>query len=326
MKRKTEVYKINMLQRNADLGEIRKKELEEYTVLNDFLEYFFLEYKHTDTNDRKEKLNSKDICFFIDQVEKETEMYKVVLKYLKFNKATSVKNINTLQVKYTKDKNDGDEERQHYLIKTYDNINRAILVYEKLTGAVTIGMINNHMNKAFRKWVKENYEDDDCKEILKFEIKIQVVPSQDFINELSSMDKISLLRITVDKEKITSDEDILYSGDNVVRKDIDIVYKPIKSLSLTRGSVVKYFEMQQSNKEKINRVVINGKINGNNITLDTERMKLSEYIETNLDIDGLVESKDILAKYVKLVNERFNTYFNEIINKEIVVEVDESEE
>lgn len=106
------------------------------------------------------------------------------IKYIKFNKNTNVVDINTLTPRYHKDKTDGDEERQHYVIKTYKNTNRAVLIFEKISGAVTIGMLSEHINKIYRKWVKNNFYKEKSNELLGFEIKIEVVPSPDFIKEL----------------------------------------------------------------------------------------------------------------------------------------------
>lgn len=328
VKRRTEIYKINIMERNPDIGKIDKKELSKYIILGEYISFYFSEYKHTKDNDRKVTKKSKNICYYIDNVKAEDDIYSVILKYIKFNVSTNVVAIDTLESKYRKAKNEGDEERQHYIIKKYNNTNKAIFVYEKITGAVTVGMINEHMNSAYRKWIKKSYEDDEERRryLLNYEICIEVIPSPDFIKEIEKMDKISLLKVTVDREKLTSNEDILYAEDNVSRKMVDILYKPIPTLSFSKGKIIKYFEMYQNNKEKIRRLVINGRNNGDSVSLDTERMKLNEFIEANIDIDGLINSEDILNRYKKLLSERFKEYINNIINKEIVLEIDDKEE
>lgn len=320
VKRKTEVYKILIKQKqgvkNSDNYELL--ELEDNIILKDFLDYY-----HTKENNDKVTINSKDICYYMDYIDKKDDLAKIRLKYIKFNKNTNVVNIDTLEPKYKKDKKEGDEERQHYIFKTYDNMNRAVLIYEKITGAVTIGMLENNINKYYRRWIKSKYENnaDERGRLLTYEIKIEVVPSPDFIEELLSMDKINLLKITVDKEKITSDEDIIFSEDHISRKEIDLVYKPIKGLSFSKKSIVKYFENYKNGKFKINRILISGRKQGNGISLDTEQMKLSKYIETELDIDGLIKSDNIFDKYEKLVNDSFKDYFNNVF-----IDIEESED
>lgn len=327
IKRKTEVYKISILERQPELGRIDKIELNDFIILKDFIDYYYINYVHTEENDRKVQINSKNICYYIDSASTSEEMNSVVLKYIKFNKSTNVVNIKTLESQYKKDKNEGDEERQHYLVKTYSGINRAILIYERITGAVSIGKINAQMNRAFKGWIKDKYiDEEERKYLLGFEIKIEIVPSPDFIEELSKMDKISLLKVTVEKERIVTDEDIIYSEDNISRKDIDIIYKPIPKLSFSKSKIISYFNNYVNNRTKIKRIVINGRRDGNNIALDTEQMKLSKYIHAEVDIDGLINSEDILNKYKNLVDESFNEYFNDIITGEVIIEIDESEE
>jgi hypothetical protein len=311
IKRKTEIYKILIKQKQGDKHSDSYElfELEKKIILKDFLDYY-----HTKENNGKVTLNSKDICYYIDYIDKKEDLTKVRLKYIKFNRNTNVVNVDTLEFRYKKDKKEGDEERQHYIIKTYDNTNRAVLIYEKMIGAVTISMMESNINKYYKKWIKSRYENepDERNELLSYEIKIEIVPSPDFIEELLSMDKINLLKITVDKEKITSDEDIIFSEDHISRKDIDLVYKPIKGLSFSKKKVINYFKNYQDGKTKINRILISGRKQGNGISLDTEQMKLSKYIETELDIDGLVKSENIFEKYEKLVNESFKDYFNNV--------------
>lgn len=324
LKRKTEVYKVIVQQKQANTGNnsYELEELGDKVILEEFLDYYFNNNVHSNTNNQKVTLNSKNICYYIDSVEKDDNVSKVKLKYIKFNKNTNVVNIDTLESKYTKDKKDGDEERQHYIIKTYNNTNRAILIYEKISGAITVGMLESHINRAYRKWIKNAY-DDDKEYLLGFEVRILIVPSPDFIEELSNMDKISLLKITVDKEKIVSDEDIIFSENNVSRDDVDIVYKPIQGLSFSKSKVINYFKLfkNETSKKRIKRIVITGRRDGSGISLDTEQMKLSKYIDIKLDTDGLVDSDSIFQKYTRLVNENFEEYFNELI-----IDIDESEE
>ncbi|AGF57012.1 hypothetical protein B0P06_004703 [Clostridium saccharoperbutylacetonicum] len=184
-------------------------------------------------------------------------------------------------------------------------------------------MISENINKIYRQWVKDNFAKEKCDKLLGFEIKIEIVPSPDFVKELEKMDKISLLRVSVDKENLTQDEDIAYGEENVLRKNVDVWYRPIKGLSFSKSKVIKYFENfnNPTKKEKISRIVIGGRADGNPISLDTERMKLSKYIETELSVDGLVNSEDIFKNYNKLLNVEFKEYFNNIF-----LEIEESEE
>ena len=303
--RKTEVYKVLIEKKifEKDSVEYKYDELiRPNNILENSLKYYYNNYIHTPTNNKKVKLNSSNICYYMDSVEEKNDVRMVKLNYIKFNKNTTVVDIDSLTAKYKKDKNDGDEEYQHYVIKTYNNINRAVLVFEKITGAVTITMLKAHLNKAYREWVKNNYtkeEQEEKQELLGYAINIKAVPSPDFIEELEKLDKISLLKITVDKEKLTKDEDINFSEENISRPDVDITYKPIQGLSFSKSKMKQYFKIfeEQTGKSRIKRIVINGRKEGNGISLDTEQMKLSKYIKMEVDSEGFVDSKSIFSKY-----------------------------
>lgn len=102
-----------------------------------------------------------------------------------------------------------------------------------------------------------------------------------------------------------------------------MLYKPIQTLSFSKNKVKRYYDKFENNssKNKIRRMVIEGRKDKNAIRLDTECMKLSEYIKTKLDLNGLVDTNDILTQYTELVNKNFKEYFNSIF-----VNIDESEE
>lgn len=211
--RKTEVYKILISEKQMERGstDYILKELKDKIILEDFLNYFY----DKEIN-KKYTLKTKDICYYINKVEKDNNIRKILLKYIKFNKRTNIVNIETLEAKYQKDKNEGDEEKQHYLIKTFKDTNKAVLIFEKVTGAVTVGILQKDINKIYRKWVKETKESEK-KLLLQYDIRIEAVPSPEFVDELMKMDRISLVKITVDKEKLTDDEDILFAEENISR-------------------------------------------------------------------------------------------------------------
>ncbi|WP_236884020.1 hypothetical protein [Clostridium botulinum] len=317
--RKTEVYKILISEKQMERGstDYILKELKSKIILEDFFNYFY----NKETN-KTHTLKSKNMCYYIDNVEKEDNIRKILVKYIKFNKRIKIVDVKTLKANYQKGKNEGDEEKQHYLIKIFKNTNRAVLIFEKVVGAVTIGILERNINKIYREWIKENRQSE--KDILlKYYINIEIVPSPEFIDELMKMDRISLVKVIVDKEKLTNDEDILFSEENISRDEVEVSYKPIQNLSFSKQKVKKYYKnfQNQNCKNKISRMVIQGRKDKNAIRLDTECMKLSEYIDTKLDVDGLVDTNDILTKYTELVNKNFKEYFNNIF-----VDVDESEE
>ncbi|MGL5153066.1 MAG: hypothetical protein ACRC7N_21105, partial [Clostridium sp.] len=164
------------------------------------------------------------------------------------------------------------------------------------------------------------YKDDSNKKLhlLRFNVKIYPIPSKNIFAELANLDKISVMKVTVDKEKFTNDEDILFSEDNISRDEVELVYKPIQGRSFSKSKVQAYVR-KFLNKEKVKRILINGKKSGNLITLNTELMKMSEFIDVKIGDDGLVASEDIFDKYYELIDSD-KEYLNEIF---IVIEGEE---
>lgn len=314
MKRKTEIYKIIIEEKQVIENQENYKieELTKEIVLDEFLGYFYNSNTYDKEKDNKRLIKSKDLCYFIEYCNVAKEIRKVKTKYIRFNKKTQVVNIKTMSPSYEKSKDEGDEEKQHYVIKTQKNSNRAILIWEKIIGAMTIGMLEKDINSSYRKWVKTL--PDDKHYLLQYHVKFYAVPSPKFIQELQQLDKISLLKVTIDKEKLTDDEEIIFSDGHLSRNTVDVIYKPLQRKSFTKKSVIKYFELFETPKgrTKINRIVIQGRKEGNAISLDTEGMKLSEYINTNIDEDGQIDTDHLFSKYTDLINKNFKSYFDDM--------------
>ena len=147
-------------------------------------------------------------------------------------------------------------------------------------------------------------------------MKIVAVPDKGFLDELVQMKRISLLKVTVDTEESTIDEDILFSGDNMAKKEIEIIYKPKQKKSFGTDTIEKYYKnflTNENSKRKIKRIILEGRKEAGKIKLDTEGMKLSEYVRAELDDNGIIKSDDIFYKYGELINTRFKEYLKNII-------------
>lgn len=338
MKRKTELYKIILQDKHVNEKGFFD-ELKSDIILKKFFDYYYenivdkktIDEVATDedgednneiTNNKykiKKDIKSKNICYYVKSVEevdsKDEEIDKIrniTIEYIKYSKKLKIVDKDTLEEKFQKDKNQGDLERQHYVIKSLANSNKALIIWEKVLGAVTLGLIEKDINSVFRIWVKDKYSDDDEKKknLLGFNIKIYPIPSKDFFEELANLQKVSLMKITVSREKITSDEDILYSGDNVCRDDVELIYKPKDRLSLSKRKIENYVR-KFINGTEVKKILIDGKKDGNLIKLNTELMKMSKHIDIKIDEDGLIDSHDLFVKYNELINID-EDYFKEI--------------
>ncbi|MBU3146834.1 hypothetical protein [Clostridium sp. CF012] len=315
MNRKTELYKI-ALRQNRD-GRVYEGEI----ILLKMLEAFFSENKFIEGSDKIFECKSKDLRYMIDLNECNGNIRKVRFVYLKYNKKVTISDLSFKATK-TKNKNEGDEERQHIVIKGFGD-NKALIVWEKISGSVTKANMEREINRYYVNWIKQ-FDEDKKKELNKSRVRLDYIPSMEFVEELMKMDKISLLKVTIDKEnlKFKDDEDMAFNEDHISKPEIDLIYTPKKSRSFSNAKIRKYFEKYMSGvgTDKIKRIIIQGKKDDNTIRLDTEGMKLSKFIQTELDIDGLVNSESLFGKYVTLIE----TYGDEL--GELLLDIVDNEE
>lgn len=267
----------------------------------------------------------KKICYFTKSADKEVEndsiLRKVTLNYIKYNKKVNVVNKNTLKSEFQKRKDQGDLEKQHYLIKTFNN-NRALLVWEKVLGSVNIKMIEKNLNNIFSIWVEKEFKNNEkkLKDLKKYSVRIHSIPSKKFLDEISNLDKISLLQVQVEKEKLTGDEDLIFSEENISRDVIEITYKPEKGHSFSKSKVKDYIE-NNIRKISVKKIFLKGRKEGRWLTLNTEFMQVSEYVDVKEDENGLIDSEAIFEKLSMFINNDEN-----LISENIYIADDDEEE
>lgn len=320
MKRKIELLEIKLIAKtkttNSDDFEL--KEFLEFSILNDILDYHYNKEKG-----EKREIKSRNIAFIIETVDTLDQNLKFIkTNYLKYNKATQVVDTNFVPA-FKKNKNQGDLDNQHYVFSVLGNTNTCIIAFEYIMGAISKSMLQYEYNRSYKSYIKNNYATKETKELrdklLNYEIKINYLPCTEFLAELNSLKKISLLKLDVGRKYITLDEDINYGDENASKDSVIIEYKPIKRDGFSKTKVLKYLE--QVNKDKVNRILISGIKEGSTIQLDMDKVKYNKYIDVEEDIDGLVDSSDIKEKLSNILNEAICVY-----NPAIAIGLDDVEE
>lgn len=297
IQRRTEVYSIYI----NEIG--TRKVLSKPIVLDKILRGFFSDNLYKEQkNEIKFDIKKKNKIFWIDFFEEDKGLLKIKIDYALYNKKQNIIDINNLRITKKKYKNEGIDEKQHIVVKLYKNKNIATLVFEKVVNGISISNIEDELIKYIERKSEKG----------KYELNIKPVPNQQFVEELLGMKRISLMKITVDREKLENmDEDIMFAENNISRKDFDIIYKPTFGSSFSKKKIRKYYENVYG--DKIKRIVLEGKNTSGKIRLDTEGARLSKYIETNLDLDGLIDTGDIFNKYERFIIEEFSDYLSNIV-------------
>ncbi|MDQ4680593.1 hypothetical protein, partial [Stenotrophomonas maltophilia group sp. RNC7] len=104
------------------------------------------------------------------------------------------------------------------------------------------------------------------------------------------------------------DEDIQFSEEGISRNNVDLIYKPIRGVSFGKKTIASYYKKYKNQKDnevtgkkKIQRIVLEGTNSRGRVRLDTEGARLSKYINTKLDENGLVDSNQIFYEYKKFI-------------------------
>lgn len=295
--RRTEVHSIFI--KNKYTQEIFNKQILIKDLLNEFFSNMYTD-RNNNNSVNKFEIKGNDLTYFFekDDVYFNNDLINVKFNYLISNKKINIIDRNTLQKTGEKDKNEGDEERQHITIKTFDNCNHAILIFERISTAITIASLKDQLDEYLH--IKYGALNID---LSAFEIDIKPAPSEDFLIDLNKTKRISLLKLTVDRDQVVDDIDCRFSGqDDNIRPTAELIYKPVFRNEIKKRQVEKVFRSYKENPKKILRIVVEANGENGKIKLDTEGAKMAKYINTNLSIDGLVDTQDIFTKFNNFIN------------------------
>lgn len=294
--KRVEVYNISLINKNTD-ELITTIKLEE--ILIDFFTNMKLDKSTPITiNNTTFKYKSNDLTYYFeDDTIIEEDIIKVKFSYIISNKKVNIIDSLTLEKKGEKEKTDGDLERQHILIKLIRNSAQALLVFEKIPGAIPLSSLRDQFN------IYLNTHFTNSENSVNGFIQINPLPNEEFLIDLANTKRISAVKLHVDRDEIISDPDLNFSGSNRnLRETVELVYKPKLKERITKTQVKKLYSSYRDNPEKICRIIVEANGENGKIRLDTNGAKLATYIKTNLAIDGLVDTSDIFGKFTHFVN------------------------
>ena len=148
--------------------------------------------------------------------------------------------------------------------------NNYVIVFEKIHNAVTVSSLRGAIKSYLPLYIHKNHNDNIKHN--KVRLEINPIASNEFLDEIASLKGISLLKTIVHKEKITSDEDLIFSGSNC-RDDAELIYKPNPKEKLFPSDVVKYCKA----------FISNGRIKNEKVKEELKKMKSTEkgYVNDN---------------------------------------------
>jgi hypothetical protein len=208
----------------------------------------------------------------------------------KYNSMRKVVNTETLISRgILKGKLDGDEEKNHVILKFYDD-NSIACLYEYNKNGASIKKIISYLNEFIRIYHKNK------KDLIHYRLDYESILSSDFLKALERAKKIKMVTLTVEQKdlNVSDSKDFAKRGD--VSTDIDIVLKPSSSVVGIFGNTVKDFYKTYYDKDKVvKRITVKADdISKDALSFDTEKLKEKIIIDVKEDIvTGEVDSIDM---------------------------------
>ena len=269
--------------------------------LNNFIETFNTILENLEGQDlieRKYDFISDEKVIWLDQHEYlGNGNYNIIFKSAKYNHIRNVIDTEAMQERgRIKNQRDGDEEKTHICIRYNPNQPRFICIHENNFYGMSIGRILRYLNDRLEKYQVENNQN------IFWILQKEIMPGDDFLEELRNMRQVSLLTITVDRQNLQND--FLHFADRDDVKDtVDIKIGKIRRNRFIPKSLVReYYNDMQGAAINVRRIVAEGANQSGPFKLDTELIKMKQRLDVEITITNEVDSQDFFVKAQEIIN------------------------
>lgn len=216
----------------------------------------------------------------------------------KYDSVRTVIDTNTLIEKsnLTKSQQDGEEEYNHMAIRFIDN-NKAVCVYESNKEGIGMTKAIEYLNTKIK---ATHVEKKDNK---LYKIKHENLVSKDFLDALENIDRITMVKLSVNREQINVSDQKAFAQKNDLHNTVDIILKPAgRGLGILSDTVKDFYKMYNNPGSIVKSVTIEGEGEQKEpIKFDTEAMKKKEYISVKGNSRGEVITSSINSKFKELL-------------------------
>ena len=223
--------------------------------------------------------------------------FDMIFKSAKYNHIRNVIDTEMMQERGAiKSRGDGDEEKTHICIRYAEGQPRFICIHESNYYGMAIGRIIRYLNERLEQYRKDN--DLNIVWILKKEI----MPCDDFLEELRRMQRVSLLTITVERQNLQNDF-LRFANRDDVKDTVDISIGKIKKNRYIPKSLVSEYYNDMQGENIIKRIVAEGKNESGSFRLDTELIKMKQ----SLDVETTEINEVLSDSFFTIAQEVINT-------------------
>ncbi len=235
--------------------------------------------------------------------------YNLTFKSAKYNHVRNVIDTQIMEERGAiKRSVDGDEEKTHLCLRYNGRDNRMICIQESNYYGIGITKIVSYLNHSLASYREETDED------MKYSLVKEDMPGDDFLMELQRMKSISLLKVTVDRADMQDDFLRLANRDNI-KDTIDITIGKVARFKFIPKNLVAEYYRDHRSANIIKRIVAEGKNQSGPFRLDTEAIKMKQFLEVDTtELTDEVNSESFFSKSQEKI-EDLRSRQNEIRNK-----------
>lgn len=244
-----------------------------------------------DLIDRKHDFISDEKVIWLDSyTDLNDGNYDLVFKSAKYNHVRSVIDTECMKERGAiKTHRDGDEEKTHLCIRYKKGQPRFICLHESNYYGMAIGRIIRYLNEVLDKYLQKTGSN------LRWLLEKEILPCDDFLEELRKMSKISLLTVTIERNGLQNDF-LNFADRDDISDTIDIAIKKVKRNKNIPQSLIREYYGDMQNTGNIKRIVAEGSNQTGAFRLDSELMKMKQHIPVEVSATGEVLSGDFFQK------------------------------
>ncbi len=257
------------------LSRLRNDE-REYDI-RDFIKTFsqFLEeLSNEDLNRRKYDFSLDEKVLWLDSYSIiGLGCYDLVFKSAKYNHVRNVIDTDSMTERgIIKNRSDGDEEKTHFCIRYVEGQSRFICVHESNYYGISISRIMFYLNDKLSAYQVAH------EETVRWNLESEIMPCNDFLEELRKMKSISLLTVTIERSDFQNDF-MRFADRDSIKDTVDIlIRKKKRNIPIPKDLVQQYYN-NLLDQNIIKRVVAEGRNEGGYFRLDTELIKMKQAID-----------------------------------------------
>lgn len=201
----------------------------------------------------------------------------------------------------TRTKQEGDIEKNHFLIKIIDREDGksdVFVIFEKNGNGITMNQFVDCLNGYNRLWVQSREEKRT------YSINYKIVCGDDFFEMLNNLGRAKIAEIHFDKTLVGADALDFSDKLVAVKSDVVLTMKAEKNMSLKGFGLDVLQLMQGKKKSKISKIRIYGEDDGKrNVMIDTEFFGKKTEISAELNSEtGEVITSNIYSELEELAD------------------------